>query len=186
MSVQILLTALERIEKHEAGEHIAKHDSCEECRHMIGIAEKALAKYEAAPDHTVVTCVYCGMEYPDGTPAAKAKILTEHIKVCTSHPMHAVANERDELKRILDQRIENDAQSVQSDSIVASCNCLTKTPDAKHHAKGCKYRLICERDEAISNCEKLIHAFLEGSDSEHGNAIMDAQLFIIQMKGIKS
>ena len=147
MSVQILLTALERIENHESGEIIAKNDSCEECKHMIRIAEKALAEYEAAPDHSVVTCVYCGMEYPDGTPAAKAKILTEHIKVCTSHPMHAVTKERDELKRALDRRVERDAESVQSDSIVASCNCMTKTPDAKHHAKGCKYRLICERDD---------------------------------------
>ena len=48
MSVQILLTALERIENHESGEHIAKHDRCEECKHMIDIAEKALADYEKA------------------------------------------------------------------------------------------------------------------------------------------
>lgn len=112
MSVQILLTALERIENHESGEIIAKNDSCEECRHMIDIAEKALAEYDAAPDHTVVTCVYCGMEYPNGTPAAKAEILTEHIKVCTSHPMHTVTKERDELKRALASQIENDAKSV--------------------------------------------------------------------------
>ncbi len=43
----------------------------------------------ASPEtaQTVVTCVYCGHEYPNGTPTAKAKELTEHIKVCESHPM---------------------------------------------------------------------------------------------------
>lgn len=35
-----------------------------------------------------------------------------------------------------------------SDSIIGSCNCLTKTPDIKFHKKGCKYRLIMERDAA--------------------------------------
>ena len=38
-------------------------------------------------NNTVVTCVYCGHEYPDGTPTAKAALLTEHIKVCEKHPM---------------------------------------------------------------------------------------------------
>jgi len=35
----------------------------------------------------VVTCVYCGQEYPSGTPTSKAKALTDHIKICTLHPM---------------------------------------------------------------------------------------------------
>lgn len=35
-----------------------------------------------------------------------------------------------------------------SDSIVASCNCLQKSPNYLVHRHGCKYRLICERDEA--------------------------------------
>lgn len=54
-----------------------------------------------------------------------------------------------ELQNALDRRVENDAKSVQSDSVVASCNCMTKTPKVKYHAKGCKYRLICERDELL-------------------------------------
>lgn len=36
---------------------------------------------------SVVTCVYCGHEYPEGTPTHKASLLTEHIKVCDKHPM---------------------------------------------------------------------------------------------------
>jgi len=35
----------------------------------------------------VLTCVYCGHEYPQETPAWGNEVLTEHIKVCTNHPM---------------------------------------------------------------------------------------------------
>lgn len=35
----------------------------------------------------VVTCVYCGSEYPAGTPTAGSGILTEHIRVCVKHPL---------------------------------------------------------------------------------------------------
>lgn len=36
-----------------------------------------------------LTCVYCGMAYPEGTPPHGAQILTEHIKVCEKHPLRA-------------------------------------------------------------------------------------------------
>jgi hypothetical protein len=35
----------------------------------------------------VLTCVYCGHEYPQDTPSAGAQILTDHIRVCEKHPM---------------------------------------------------------------------------------------------------
>ncbi|MDP2704984.1 MAG: hypothetical protein Q8O71_01135 [bacterium] len=35
----------------------------------------------------VLTCVYCGMEYPQDTPAWGSDVLTEHIKVCGKHPL---------------------------------------------------------------------------------------------------
>lgn len=34
-----------------------------------------------------LTCVYCGHEYPEGTPPHGSQILTNHIKVCEKHPM---------------------------------------------------------------------------------------------------
>lgn len=34
-----------------------------------------------------LTCVYCGMAYPEGTPPHGSKILTDHIKICEKHPM---------------------------------------------------------------------------------------------------
>lgn len=36
---------------------------------------------------TIVTCVYCGYEYPQGTPNHGSKVLTDHIKICEHHPM---------------------------------------------------------------------------------------------------
>ena len=37
----------------------------------------------------ILTCVYCGQEYPAGTPASGSdvQVLTEHIKICEKHPM---------------------------------------------------------------------------------------------------
>ena len=58
--------------------------------------------------------------------------------------------DRDKLRQqneLLLQVRERDKAKVESDSIVASCNCNAKTNDPQHHAKGCKYRLICERDD---------------------------------------
>ena len=35
----------------------------------------------------ILTCVYCGHEYPQDTPADGSQVLTEHIRVCEKHPM---------------------------------------------------------------------------------------------------
>lgn len=37
----------------------------------------------------ILTCVYCGQAYPEGTPAhgPANKVLTDHIKVCPKHPL---------------------------------------------------------------------------------------------------
>lgn len=35
----------------------------------------------------VLTCVYCGQEYPQDTPAWGNGVLTDHIRVCPAHPM---------------------------------------------------------------------------------------------------
>jgi len=37
----------------------------------------------------VLTCVYCGMAYPEGTPPHGSQILTDHIKVCEKHPLRS-------------------------------------------------------------------------------------------------
>jgi len=38
-------------------------------------------------DGQIITCVFCGQEYPIGTPSHGSEILTEHIKVCELHPL---------------------------------------------------------------------------------------------------
>ena len=38
-------------------------------------------------DGRILTCVYCGHEYPQDTPAAGSQVLTDHIRVCEKHPM---------------------------------------------------------------------------------------------------
>ncbi len=38
-------------------------------------------------ERRVLTCVYCGMEYPQETPAWGSEVLTAHIRTCPKHPM---------------------------------------------------------------------------------------------------
>ena len=62
-------------------------------------------------------------------------------------------------KETLDLWRKHEAESVKSDSIVASCNCNTKTPEVKYHAKGCKYRLISERNMLLG----ALNGFMPGA-----------------------
>jgi len=52
-------------------------------------------------DSTVLTCVYCGHQYPDGTPAAKHQLLSDHIKVCEKHPLREAEIKIEKLKSAL-------------------------------------------------------------------------------------
>lgn len=52
-------------------------------------------------DGRVLTCVYCGHEYPQDTPAWGNAVLTEHIRTCEAHPMRAVEADRDRLRKAL-------------------------------------------------------------------------------------
>lgn len=53
------------------------------------------------PEARVLTCVYCGHEYPQDTPAWGSKVLTEHIATCEKHPMRKVVVDRDKLRAAL-------------------------------------------------------------------------------------
>lgn len=70
---------------------------------------------------------------------------------------------------------------INSDSIIASCNCLCKSNEIAFHKRGCKYRLICERDKANYDVKfaiglsKLVYKILsennllqENPDIEYG------------------
>lgn len=41
-------------------------------------------------DPQVLTCAFCGQEYPPGTPSSQHKLLLEHVLVCADHPMREV------------------------------------------------------------------------------------------------
>ncbi len=49
----------------------------------------------------VLTCVYCGHEYPQDTPAAGHDILTAHIRVCEKHPMRKLEADNTKLRSAL-------------------------------------------------------------------------------------
>jgi len=52
-------------------------------------------------ENRIVTCVYCGMQYPQGTPTHGASILTDHIKVCPQHPMRKAEEKIHKLRNAL-------------------------------------------------------------------------------------
>ncbi len=52
-------------------------------------------------EQRVLTCVYCGMEYPQGTPAWGDKVLTDHIKVCEEHPLRKAEADIVKLRKAL-------------------------------------------------------------------------------------
>jgi hypothetical protein len=49
----------------------------------------------------VLTCVYCGQAYPQDTPAWGDKVLTEHIRVCTKHPLRQAEAKIELLRKAL-------------------------------------------------------------------------------------
>lgn len=59
-------------------------------------------------DVKILTCVYCGMAYPEGTPPHGAKILTDHIKICPSHPMREAEEKIRILRKALSDFIGSD------------------------------------------------------------------------------
>lgn len=61
---------------------------CDDC--MMSFDQNYLDGYwDAMKELQVVTCIYCGKEYPPGTPTHGDKVsaLTDHIRVCEKHPL---------------------------------------------------------------------------------------------------
>ena len=49
----------------------------------------------------VLTCVYCGEAYPEGTPPHGSQILTDHIRVCKKHPLREAEKKIKKLREAL-------------------------------------------------------------------------------------
>lgn len=69
---------------------------------------------------------------------------------------------RDQIKLML----AHDQRRLESDSIVGSCDCDTKTPELKYHKPGCKYRILTERDEAREQLAQAKELLREIRDNE--------------------
>lgn len=65
-----------------------------EIRRLWAKLEEAAALYNAR----TLRCAFCDEAYPPGTPPSQHVALTEHIKVCPSHPMRALERENDALR----------------------------------------------------------------------------------------
>lgn len=79
-------------------------------------------------------------------------------KVVDADFARQLVRERNEARAQIEQMIKLTAQSLESDSEVASCSCLCKTPEIKHHKPGCKYRLVIQRNEAREENARLREA----------------------------
>jgi len=76
------------------------------------------------PSHSrILTCVYCGHEYPQDTPAAGSEVLTEHIKVCDRHPLRKAERTIASLHDALEQLIDN--TDIPPDK---NCRCFISPP----------------------------------------------------------
>jgi len=58
-----------------------------------------------AEEARVLTCVYCGQEYPQDTPAWGDKVLTEHIRICEKHPMRKAEATITKLRTALEELV---------------------------------------------------------------------------------
>ena len=53
-------------------------------------------------EQRVLTCAFCGAEYPPGTPESNDAALTAHVRVCPKHPMRETEAEVSRLTDALD------------------------------------------------------------------------------------
>lgn len=59
------------------------------------------AANETTMEGRVLTCVYCGHEYPQDTPASGDEVLTDHIRQSDKHPMKQLGDEHAILRKAL-------------------------------------------------------------------------------------
>lgn len=157
-------------------------------------AEKTVQEIAAA---RVLTCVYCGHQYPDGTPAAKHAALTEHIQKCPKHPMtelrqkvtsfcdtmtealgaEPLAEEEhdlDVLAETIMTRLE--AQNREDGKLIAAEKELHDVMNAILAPFGKKYRTVAIEDlgtkEKVQG-EGIVGSHMPGSDTVLVRSVMD-------------
>lgn len=93
-------------------------------------------------DGRVLTCVYCGHEYPQDTPAWGNQVLTDHIKICEKHPMRKAE------KTISELEVKLARYRLASQKLLRAAKDLNKyLPVESGNSKICNARRIIEQYE---------------------------------------
>ena len=87
------------------------------------LLRQELEELQARIECRVITCVYCGFEYQQGTPTHGASVLTEHIKTCPKHPMKDFQNGMKQIGKILE---DNDAKLIDDRNTLLQIKLLHK------------------------------------------------------------
>ena len=66
------------------------------------------AKEEMSDSGRILTCVYCGQQYLQDTPAWGDKILTDHIKICEKNPFRRAKADIAKLRKALVELVGSD------------------------------------------------------------------------------
>lgn len=83
------------------------------CYRLAQFAKKALNP------NRIVTCIYCGQEYPDGTPTSQDQRLTQHIKVCEKHPLRNAERRNQNLSQALvEAKLDRDKAVLEAKAII--------------------------------------------------------------------
>jgi hypothetical protein len=86
-------------------------EAVECCDRMIKEAKEEIAKEE---NPQVLTCAFCGEEYPPGTPTSQHELLTEHILRCSKHPARA------DIIKLIDELCKVPSEHLHSDLLILS------------------------------------------------------------------
>jgi len=77
----------------------------------------------------VVSCVYCGKQYEDGTPTSQDHRLTQHIKVCEKHPLrNAEKRNQDLTQSLTDARLERDQAVLEAKALITNISRKVDVP----------------------------------------------------------
>jgi uncharacterized protein len=99
-----------------------------------------------------LTCVYCGHEYPQDTPAWGVDVLTEHIRTCPKHPIRTVARHVVMLRKALVGLVGADGKD-ELEAMEAAMR-LMPAPDADKAASiNAVHALLATLPEAVAAAE---------------------------------
>lgn len=119
------------------------------------------------PETESSICRYACPGWPDGRP-----LTFDDEPTVPADFARRLERERDEARDQIHRMREHHERTLEDDSIVASCGCLTKSPEVRFHKPGCKYRLICERDElrkALIEAEVALSRHIPEGHGSHPN-----------------